>query len=269
MRVYATMYYKPFAGMSSAVKKLEGGATDMNGNPLYSLEEYLMGDADYVSIARDHLAGPPASDSRFRDYGTRIVIPEIQGLMGWDYIEFRLVDTGGSFHGKKKLLRVAGVEPIDICRPEAPDLPEDGGPDDPEVLRGLAERRVSAATNSTRRGQAGGRTACPERTMPKFDQGQPSNGLRSEQRAPRSNRPPRRGLGRQAKPILEEGGVDPAGSPPQWLRSPSSRSVRLSRVSLQSRPGRARPTSGTGPPAPPRARPARGPVLAGTRIRLR
>ena len=44
------------------------------------------------------------------------MIPEIQGLMGWDYIEFRLVDTGGSFHGKKKLVRVAGVEPIDICR---------------------------------------------------------------------------------------------------------------------------------------------------------
>jgi hypothetical protein len=116
MRIYATMYYKPFPGMSDAEKKLEGGATDMKGNPLYSLEEYLMGDADYVSVARDHLAGPPASDSRFRVYGTRIVIPEIQGLMGWDYIEFRLVDTGGNFHGKKKLVRVAGVEPIDICR---------------------------------------------------------------------------------------------------------------------------------------------------------
>src|SRR4051794_12677918 len=88
MRIRVTMYYKPFPGMTKRQKKREGGATDMMGNPLYSLEEYLMGDAEYVSVARDHLAGPPGKDPRFRTYGTRVRIPEIDGLMGWDYIDF-------------------------------------------------------------------------------------------------------------------------------------------------------------------------------------
>jgi hypothetical protein len=115
MRIRVTMYYKPFPGMTKKQKKREGGATDMRGNPLYSLEEYLMGDAEYVSLARDHLGGPPGKDPRFRTYGTRVRIPQIDGLMGWDYIDFRLVDTGDDFHGAKKLVK-AGAEPIDVCR---------------------------------------------------------------------------------------------------------------------------------------------------------
>jgi hypothetical protein len=116
MLIHVTMYYKPFAGMTEKQKKMEGGATDARGNPLCSLEDYLSGDAEYVSLARDYLAGPPGGDKRFVKYGTRVRIPQIEGLMGWDYIEFRLVDTGGHFFGKGKVIKVNGAEPIDVCR---------------------------------------------------------------------------------------------------------------------------------------------------------
>lgn len=116
MKIYATMYYKPYPGMTERQKRMEGGATDHKGNPLHSLEEYLSGDADFVSLARDYLAGPPGNDARFRKYGTKVRIPAIEGLMGWPYIDFRLVDTGGRFYGKGKILRARGTEPIDICR---------------------------------------------------------------------------------------------------------------------------------------------------------
>lgn len=116
MRIHVTMYYKPYAGMSGKEKKMEGGPTDAAGKPLRSLEEYLMGDAEYVSLARDYLAGPPGGDNRFTKYGTKVRIPEIEGLMGWGYIEFRLVDTVGHFFGKGKVTKVRGAEPIDICR---------------------------------------------------------------------------------------------------------------------------------------------------------
>src|SRR5262245_57576818 len=108
MRIRVTMYYKPFAGMTDKQKRLEGGGTDMRGNPLHSLEEYLMGDADFVSVARDFRGGPPGNDKRFREYGRRFRIPQIDGLMGWDYIDFRFVDTGDHFTGATKVV-VGGV----------------------------------------------------------------------------------------------------------------------------------------------------------------
>src|SRR6266545_2766424 len=77
MLIHVTMYYKPYAGMSEKQKKMEGGATDARGNPLCSLEEYLSGDAEYVSLARDYLAGPPGGDKRFVKYGTRVRIAPI------------------------------------------------------------------------------------------------------------------------------------------------------------------------------------------------
>jgi len=91
--------------MSEKAKKMEGGPTDAAGKPLWSLEEYLEGSAEYVSLARDYLAGPPDNDKRFAKYGTVVRIPEIEGIMGWDYIEFRLVDTGGHFFGKGKVVK--------------------------------------------------------------------------------------------------------------------------------------------------------------------
>ncbi len=51
--------------MSEKAKKMEGGPTDAAGKPLWSLEEYLEGSAEYVSLARDYLAGPPGNDKRF------------------------------------------------------------------------------------------------------------------------------------------------------------------------------------------------------------
>jgi hypothetical protein len=116
MRIYVTMYYKPYPGMSAQEQRMEGGPTDAAGHPLYSLEEYLLGDADYVSVARDYLAGPPGGDRRFRTYGTQVRIPAIEGMIGWNYIDFRLVDTGGRFYGKGKVIKARGAEPIDICR---------------------------------------------------------------------------------------------------------------------------------------------------------
>ena len=116
MKIQVTMYYKPFKGMTEKEAKLEGGPTDQKGNPLQSLEEFMDGKVSWVSLSRDDLAGPPGGDSRFKEYGTKVRISEVEKLMGKNPIEFRLVDTGGNFRGKGKVVRVQGAEPIDLCR---------------------------------------------------------------------------------------------------------------------------------------------------------
>lgn len=116
MKIAVTMYYKPFEGMTEKQSRMEGGANDARGKPLSSLEEYLDGKARYVSLARDYLAGPPGGDKRFGTYGTVVRIPEVERMVGRDYIEFRLVDTGGHFFGKGKVVKTKGAEPIDLCR---------------------------------------------------------------------------------------------------------------------------------------------------------
>src|SRR5437879_1622764 len=109
------MYYKPWSGMSQKQKQMEGGATDRRGNRLCSLEEFLAKEMDYVSLACDKLGGPPGSDPRFRVYGTKVRIPEVDALVGRP-VEFRLVDTGGHFFGKGKVIKAPDAEPIDLCR---------------------------------------------------------------------------------------------------------------------------------------------------------
>ena len=118
--------YCPFQpGMTAAEEKMQGGVFDRIGKPLYSLEDYLEGKAPYVSLACDLKGGPPGNVPEFRKYGTKVWLPEISESIA-DYVEgltdppkmilFRLVDTGGHFFGANKKVRVAGYEPIDVCR---------------------------------------------------------------------------------------------------------------------------------------------------------
>ena len=87
----ATAYY-PNAS------QLEGGFKDRVGKPLKTLQQFLNGDAAYVSVAMDSAA--------FK-YGTRLRITELEAKYGRSIV-FRVVDTGGAFRGR-------GRARIDIC----------------------------------------------------------------------------------------------------------------------------------------------------------
>lgn len=77
---------------------LEGGFNDRAGKKLRTLQQFLAGNADYVSVAMDTNA--------FR-YGTRLRIKELDAKYGRSIV-FRVVDTGSAFRGK-------GRSRIDIC----------------------------------------------------------------------------------------------------------------------------------------------------------
>ncbi|MBX3166852.1 MAG: hypothetical protein KF760_05545 [Candidatus Eremiobacteraeota bacterium] len=78
---------------------MEGGYVDRQGKKLNTLQDFLAGKADYVSVAMDKNENIP--------YGTKLRIPELEKKYGKP-IEFRVVDTGGAFTGK-------GTSRIDIC----------------------------------------------------------------------------------------------------------------------------------------------------------
>ena len=79
---------------------MEGGFSDRIGKPLKTLQQYLAGHADYVSLAMDPKA--------FK-YGTKVFIPKLSAYEGTQNpIEFRVVDSGGAFRGK-------GTSRVDIC----------------------------------------------------------------------------------------------------------------------------------------------------------
>lgn len=78
---------------------MEGGFVDRQGKKLNTLQDFLAGKADYVSVAMDKNQKIP--------YGTKLRIPELEKKYG-KAIEFRVVDTGGAFTGK-------GNSRIDIC----------------------------------------------------------------------------------------------------------------------------------------------------------
>lgn len=93
--------YWPFqSGLSADERKMEGGIHDRKGHPLYTLEDYQAGRAPFVSVAGDYEIFP---------YGQKIAIS------AWPGVSFRVVDTGGHFHGAGKLYRLLGHEPLDIC----------------------------------------------------------------------------------------------------------------------------------------------------------
>jgi 3D (Asp-Asp-Asp) domain-containing protein len=77
---------------------MEGGFKDMQGKPLQTLQQFLSGKADYVSVAMD---------STVFSYGQRLRIHELNDEYGKEIV-FRVVDTGGAFKGKKKTR-------MDIC----------------------------------------------------------------------------------------------------------------------------------------------------------
>lgn len=77
---------------------LEGGFVDRRGVKLRTLQQFLAGQADYVSVAMDSTAFP---------YGQHLRIKELEAKYG-RAIDFRVVDTGGAFHGR-------GRSRIDIC----------------------------------------------------------------------------------------------------------------------------------------------------------
>ncbi len=80
---------------------MEGKPVDRKGQPLHTVEDYLAGKSDFVSLAGDYEAWP---------YGQKLLIP-----WGDKTLTGRVVDTGGHFHGIGKVYRDAGYEPIDVC----------------------------------------------------------------------------------------------------------------------------------------------------------
>ena len=77
---------------------LEGGFVDRRGAKLRTLQQFLAGEATYVSVAMDTNAFA---------YGQKLRIKELDAKYGRS-IEFRVVDTGGAFSGK-------GRSRIDVC----------------------------------------------------------------------------------------------------------------------------------------------------------
>lgn len=85
-------------GYYPASSALEGGFVDRKGVKLRTLQQFLAGQADYVSVAMD--------SSAF-SYGQHLRIKELDAKYG-RAIDFRVVDTGGAFRGR-------GRSRIDIC----------------------------------------------------------------------------------------------------------------------------------------------------------
>ena len=85
-------------GYYPANNQLEGGFVDRRGAKLHTLQQFLAGSADYVSVAMD---------SNAFNYGQKLRIRELEVKYN-RVIEFRVVDTGGAFRGK-------GRTRMDIC----------------------------------------------------------------------------------------------------------------------------------------------------------
>lgn len=94
-------HYYPWAAVTDAEKKMEGGTTDRKKRPLRTVEDFLAGKSEYVSLAGDWTLWPDGQAIRI-PWGDKT-------LLG------RVVDTGGHFYGSKKLVRATGYEPIDVC----------------------------------------------------------------------------------------------------------------------------------------------------------
>lgn len=100
VKVHLTHYY-PFDVRTAKERQMEGEAVDRKKNPLHTVEDFLAGVSDHVSLAGDYTIWP---------YGQKMLIP-----WGEHTLVGRVVDTGGHFHGKNKVFRVVGEEPIDVC----------------------------------------------------------------------------------------------------------------------------------------------------------
>ncbi len=82
---------------------MEGGYVDKQGKKLCTLQDFLAGKADYVSIALDKNLYKNGTIK----YGDTFRIPELEAKYGRQ-IPFKAVDTGGAFTNK-------GFGRVDIC----------------------------------------------------------------------------------------------------------------------------------------------------------
>ncbi len=97
--------YWPFSA-TAGERKMEGGLKDRKGNPLHTVEDFLAGKSDHVSLSGDDAVWP---------YGQKLMIPWKETPAGTVMITGRVTDTGGHFRGAGKVYRVVGYEPIDVC----------------------------------------------------------------------------------------------------------------------------------------------------------
>ncbi len=104
---------------------LEGGFVDRKGVKLHTLQQFLAGQAAYVSVAMDSSAFP---------YGQHLRIQELEAKYG-RAIDFRVVDTGGAFRGR-------GRSRIDIC------VANHSASVDPSVNRALHIDAVNSFSSS-------------------------------------------------------------------------------------------------------------------------
>lgn len=86
---------------TASEQKMEGKPVDRKGAPLHTVEDFLAGKSDHVSVSGDYTIFP---------YGQKILIP-----WGNSTITGRVTDTGSHFFGALKVYRIAGREPLDIC----------------------------------------------------------------------------------------------------------------------------------------------------------
>ena len=95
-------HYWPFKeGLNAKERLMEGGVHDSNSQPLHTVEDFLAGKSDHVSISGDDEIFP---------YGQKVLIPwGNQTLVG------RVTDTGDHFRGFQKVYRAVGREPLDVC----------------------------------------------------------------------------------------------------------------------------------------------------------
>lgn len=106
IKAHLTHYYPFQEGLTAAQRKMEGNPVDATGGPLYTVEDFLAGKAEYVSLAGD-LQGHKGT---IWPYGQKILVP-----WGNKTLIGRVTDTGGHFHGLAKVFRVVGAEPLDVC----------------------------------------------------------------------------------------------------------------------------------------------------------
>ncbi len=111
-KVHATGYWPETA--SASEQKMEGGkegAAAWRGRRvvdpgtgkralLHTVEDYQAGKSDHVSVSGDPDVFP---------FGQKIIVDWFDGQ-----IVGRVTDTGGHFHGLKKVYRVVGEEPLDF-----------------------------------------------------------------------------------------------------------------------------------------------------------
>lgn len=101
-----THYYPFEQNLTDKQRKTEGKPVNAAGGSLFTVEDFLAGKSDYVSLAGD-LQGHKGT---IWPYGQKILVP-----WGDKTLVGRVTDTGGHFYGLGKVVRAAGFEPIDVC----------------------------------------------------------------------------------------------------------------------------------------------------------